>query len=194
MNTTRRWLSLLLALLLTCSCSMALGSGYPYPPNYPWTPDSNLPEGLFFLATASSEYHLKYNTEYQVDASMAVDNDLKTAWNEGAPGTGVGEWIILFPADGRTYTYQGFQIANGFQYHDYYKGDRWIKNNRVKFLQVFDDQNSIVGAFQIMDLSDGYQTIYFDTPVTTQYLKFQIMGAWQGEQHPETCISELRPF
>ena len=189
--------ALVTAMLVTVFCSSAYADQFAY--NYYSSPyitpaDSAIPTNMFFFATASSEYHLKYNSEYEVSADMAVDGDLKTAWNEGASGTGVGEWIMLTPADGRTYTYLGFHIANGFQYHDYYKGDRWEKNNRVKYLQVFDERNNIIGVFQISDISDGYQTFYFNTPVTARALKFQIMGVWKGEQHPEACISELRPF
>lgn len=157
-------------------------------------PGGSVPAYMTFTAMASSEYKLKYNSEYQVNASMAVDGDLTTAWNEGAEGTGAGEWILLMPTDGGTYTYQGFQIANGFQYHDYYKGDRWVKNNRVKYLQVTDDRGNFLGNFLIDDLSNGYQVCFFDEPVTTSYLKFQIMAVWQGKQHPEACISELKPF
>ena len=182
-------LAVILCLLLTSAPALAAGlfggntqSG------------SAVPRSMTFTAMASSEYKLKYNSEYQVNASMAVDGDLTTAWNEGAEGTGAGEWILLMPTDGGTYTYQGFQIANGFQYHDYYKGDRWVKNNRVKYLQVTDDRGNFLGNFLIDDLSNGYQVCFFEEPVTTSYLKFQIMAVWQGKQHPEACISELKPF
>ncbi|MBQ8150291.1 MAG: hypothetical protein IJ041_07205 [Clostridia bacterium] len=157
-------------------------------------PGGPVPGYMTFTAMASSEYKLKYNKEYQVNASMAVDGNLITAWNEGAPGPGVGEWIMLMPTDGNTYTYQGFQIANGFQYEHYPKGDRWTMNNRVKYLQVTDDCGNFIGNFLIQDIRDGYQVFFFSQPVTTRFLKFQIMSVWLGNTHPEACISELKPF
>lgn len=147
-----------------------------------------------FTATASSVYKLKYNNEYTVGPDMAVDNKLYTAWNEGASGTGIGEWIWITPADGREYTYNGFWIANGFQYHNYHKGDRWKKNNRVASLNVYADGTRYIGTYAIADLYDGFETIYFQQPVTCRTLKFEISSVWEGKQFSDTCISELRPF
>lgn len=122
-------------------------------------------DNTVFKAKASSVYKLKYNNEYTVGAHMAVDGRLQTAWNEGASGTGIGEWIRLTPADGKEYTYNGFRIANGFQYHTYHKGDRWKKNNRVASLIVYADGTKYIGTYSIADRYDGYETIYFNTPV-----------------------------
>lgn len=151
-------------------------------------------DNTVFTAKASSVYKLKYNNEYTVGADMAVDGRLKTAWNEGADGTGIGEWIRLTPADGKEYTYKGFKIANGFQYHTYHKGDRWKKNNRVASLKVYADGTKYIGTYSIEDRYDGYETIYFDTPVKCSYLVFEIASAWEGKNFSDTCISELRPF
>ena len=145
------------------------------------------------IATASSTYTLKYNTEYAVSADMVIDGNLKTAWNEGANGTGIGEWIELRPADGGNYQYTGFSIANGFQFHDYHKGDRYPKNNRVKELSVFLD-DVLLGTYVVEDLSDGYSTFYFDETVTGCALRFVIDGVYKGKTFSDTCISELVPF
>lgn len=147
-----------------------------------------------FIAYASSTYQLKNNTgDYSVDANMVVDGNLNTAWNEGASGTGIGEWITLQPSDGIQRTYTGFMIANGFQYHSYHKGDRWIKNNRVSSLAVYADKHYI-GTFDILDLYDGYQTVAFPEPVYCLSLKFEIKGVVNGVEFSDTCISELRPY
>lgn len=185
---TRRSLTVLLAALLLCLClgaaaAESIGQYEPYVPEY-----------MPYIAFASSEYQLKYNTEYTVGADMAVDGDLTTAWNEGAPGNGIGEWIRLFPADGGRYTYQGYKIANGFQYHDYWKGDRWVKNNRVQYLLVLNDMGMVVGHHRIEDIASGCQIIYFDEPVSTSYLEFRIAAVWEGDKFSETCISEIQPF
>lgn len=161
------------------------------------TSSTSLPQSIDstqFVAYASSTYQLKNNTgDYSVDANMVVDGNLNTAWNEGASGTGIGEWITLQPSDGIQRTYTGFMIANGFQYHSYHKGDRWIKNNRVSSLAVYADEHYI-GTFDILDLYDGYQTVVFPEPVYCLSLKFEIQGVVNGIDFSDTCISELRPY
>ena len=147
-----------------------------------------------FRANASSTKVNLYNHEYRTDASMVVDNNLATAWNEGADGDGIGEWITLSPVDGEDYTYFGFYIANGFQFHTYHKGDRWYKNNRVASLRVYANNSDYVGTFQIPDLYDGYSTIVFSGPIKCKYLMFEIQSVWSGDSFSDTCISEIRPF
>lgn len=172
-------------------------STVPYAPTaspVPTPAELSVTDSTAFMATASSVYRLKYNREYTVGADMAVDGKLQTAWNEGADGAGIGEWIQLTPYDGRRYTYNGFKIANGFQYHTYHKGDRWAKNNRVSALAVYADGNNYIGTYTIPDRYDGYDTIYFNSPVTCYSLRFQIVSVWKGNQFTDTCISEIRPF
>jgi len=165
------------------SCSLC---GYSRTPS--------IPVDLRFKAEASSVYKLKHNTEYTVGADMAVDNNLETAWNEGASGTGIGEWIKLTPSDKKEYIYYGFKIANGFQYHTYHKGDRWVKNNRVASLDVYADGTEYVGTFYIYDNDDGYQYVDFSEPIVCKYLVFIISSVWMGDDFSDTCISEIRPY
>lgn len=151
-----------------------------------------------FTATASSVYQLKYNGEdYSVGPDMAVDGNLKTAWNEGGSELGIGEWIRLRPSDDIPRLYNGFSIANGFQYRDYHKDNyndnRWTKNARVSSLDVYGD-DTYIGTFAISDKSDGYEDIYFPEPVYCLSLKFVIKSAVNGTKFPDTCISEIRPF
>lgn len=154
----------------------------------------SVPIDAVFSAKDSSEYKLKYNTEYTVGADMAVDNNLETAWNEGAKGIGIGEWIRVEPSNGERYTYRGFRIANGFQYHEYHKGDRWKKNNRVAELNVYADGIKLIGTFKIDDMYDGYQDVNFVEPVDCDYLVFEIKDVWKGADFSDTCISEIRPY
>ena len=147
-----------------------------------------------FWAKASSTDVNLYNHEYEIGPDMAVDGLLATAWNEGAGGYGVGEWIKLTPSDGRTYLYNGFCIANGFQHHTYHKGDRWTKNCRVASLKVYTDDSSLIGEFPIADRYDGYETITFSQPIQSCSLTFEITDVWTDAETQDTCISEIRPF
>ena len=54
-----------------------------------------LPGGALAGATASSELKDSWGESGAMAANAAVDNDLATAWVEGAEGDGVGEWIQL---------------------------------------------------------------------------------------------------
>ncbi|MBE5802415.1 MAG: hypothetical protein E7319_09045 [Clostridiales bacterium] len=186
---------LLILLLMTTVATSAFGlnnssvSKTQYTGQY----EPYVPENMQYFAVASSTLKINYN-EYTVGPEKAVDGNFTTAWNEGASGTGVGEWIRVLPVDGERYTYRGFKIANGFQYHDYYKGDRWIKNNRVKYLLVYNDAGNPIESFFIEDVYNGYQYVYFSEPVSSNYLQFEILAVWEGTNFSDTCISEICPF
>ena len=79
-------------------------------------------------ATASSS--LKATTITDFRPTNLLDGDLATAWNEGADGTGVGEWV-RFEFDG-VIPLTRIEIANGYQKD----AERFSGNVRVKSLEL----------------------------------------------------------
>ncbi len=83
-----------------------------------------------YMAYASSTLSSKTPGRYAV--CNLFDNNLATAWVEGATGNGAGEYIIIAKENGFNQNKINLTIKNGYQKSDYlYKA-----NNRVKQLQV----------------------------------------------------------
>jgi hypothetical protein len=134
-------------------------------------------------ATASAT--LKSTGANSYGATNLLDGDLATAWNEGAEGTGIGEWVKLELADPTVLS--RIEIANGYQKDD----DRYYGNPRVKSLKV-EYSN---GTTQLVDLLDrqDFQSIT-PTRETVEWVKFTIVSVYPGEQWDDTALSEIRLF
>lgn len=134
-------------------------------------------------ASASSILQASNTRDYR--PTNLLDGDLATAWNEGAPGPGVGEWVRLEFA--RPLVLDRLEIANGYQQDR----DRFYANGRVKSIEL-EYSN---GATQLVDLLDsmGYQKI---EPVVgeTEWIKFTIVSVYPARAWDETALSEVRVY
>ncbi|MBC7293506.1 MAG: discoidin domain-containing protein, partial [Thermoleophilia bacterium] len=95
-------------------------------------------------------------------ATNLVDGDLATAWNEGAPGPGSGEWVRF--EFSQALTLVRLEVANGYQKDN----QRFKGNARVKTIKL----EYSTGNTQLVDLLDtkDFQTIKtLDKP--TKWLK-----------------------
>lgn len=121
---------------------------------------------------------------YRVDSTCVVDGKTKTAWNEGAKGSGIGEWIAIEAPNG-PYTVAGFNIVNGYAK----SSTVWKNNTRVEELTLYVDGVS-VGTFFLEDHMD-WQTIYFGEPVVGSEFIFEIESVYAGSKYKDACISEI---
>jgi len=137
----------------------------------------------FTDVTASSTRDPMGGNSY--DPSYAVDYDYTTAWCEGVPGPGVGEWIELRAASKQRV--DKITLTNGYaKSSDVYSG-----NNRVKTCTITGE-----GGFEMqVPLKDGYmwpQGITLKEPVYTSWLRFTITDIYPGAADSEdTLISEI---
>ncbi len=97
-----------------------------------------------------------------------------TAWVEGRPGHGVGEWIVIEFDGPRLIT--GIEIRNGYQKNS----DIYYKNSRVRRLRVVFSQ----GESRTFTLQDkfGAQTISLDRPIKAYWAQFIIDEVYAGQQ------------
>jgi hypothetical protein len=134
-------------------------------------------------ASASSILEASNTRDYR--PTNLLDGDLTTAWNEGVPGPGVGEWVRLEFA--RPLVLDRLEIANGYQQDT----DRFYANGRVKSLEL-EYSN---GASQLVELLDslGYQKI---EPVVgeTEWVKLTIRSVYPGRAWDDTALSEVRVY
>ena len=114
-----------------------------------------------------------------------VDGDFATAWNEGAEGLGLGEWVKF--EFSRQLVLTRIEIANGFQKDD----DRFAGNPRVKTLKV----EYSTGTVQLVDLLDasGFQTI-LPTRQPVEWVKMAIVSVHPDYEWEDTALSEVRIY
>ena len=93
-----------------------------------------------WAVTASSNLIPQLGNTYE--AEKICDGLIETAWVEGAPGYGVGEYVdFRLDIDWGPGAYvSGFTIFNGYCKSE----ESWTKNSRVKVLKIFINDNKFI--------------------------------------------------
>ncbi len=136
--------------------------------------------------TASSELPGDEVTSYY-GPNNVTDNNYTTAWNEGAEGHGIGEWISLNM--NWTAEIKGVSIVNGYPKTQ----DIYYKNNRCRNVTV----QLSDGYEQHVTLKDAYrkgQEIAFDRVHKTTFVRIRIDSVYEGTTWDDTSICEIMPF
>jgi hypothetical protein len=132
-------------------------------------------------SVASSTLEATPTISYRV--TNLLDGDLATAWNEGAEGPGIGEWVRF--EFSQKLQLARIEIANGYQKDD----GRFQGNPRVRSLRI-EYSN---GTTQLVDLLDTaeFQAI---TPTIqpVEWVRFSIVSVYAGEEWEDTALSEVR--
>jgi hypothetical protein len=124
-------------------------------------------------------------TGYDHSASLMIDNNLKTAWQEGVSGSGIGEYAT-FTLESKSKV-KSCKIANGYD-KTYYL---YRRNNRVKRVTfTFDDGTT--ETYTLSDTYNAYQMVTFKKTHTTKMVKITINSVYRGTYYNDTCISELK--
>ncbi len=130
---------------------------------------------------ASSVLKPQYGNSYGV--ANLFDASTGTAWVEGEPGNGIGEWITIeFETLRRV---KSIHVQNGYQKSN----DIFQKNNRVRQLRVVFSG----GESQIFILEDrpSVQLLTLQRPVEAYWLKLIIDDVWAGNKYTDTAITKL---
>jgi hypothetical protein len=139
----------------------------------------------FGSVTASSELvGQQSNTTYS--ASLAVDGNQATAWNEGASGDGVGESITL-SADSVQHV-SGIRIMGGSNQST----NSYTRNNRPRKITVSYDGGQ--KQVELQDLQGQFQDVSFDATVETSTITITIDSVYKGSKYTDCCISEIEVY
>jgi hypothetical protein len=126
-------------------------------------------------------HRFKYGPESLID--RAVD----TAWVEGVPGHGIGQWIVI--EFDKLRLVKAIEINNGYNKD----ADIFDKNNRVKELKV-EYSERMKNSFVLNDTGSA-QAIMLPTqrPLMAYWIKFTIESVYRGKkiEWEDTAISEL---
>lgn len=113
-----------------------------------------------------------------------VDDNLTTAWVEGKPGDGIGEWILADFTAVKKVT--AIRLLNG-----YHKNvDVFKKNNRVREAEIV-FSNGKKQPISLQD-RDGAQDFIMPEPVEARWVQVKIVSVFRGEKFQDTAISEFR--
>lgn len=164
---------------------------------YKWLSAKRL--GLFGILIKDYENYFSYSDDWVYIKSSStllgrtkpyhvreiMDNDLKTAWVEGKPDDGVGEWVE-FTFDPEIIL-ERISLINGYTRSE----TLYQANNRVKKIRIsFDD-----GTYIDQELKDGElkpQTITLPEPKQIRILRLTILETYKGSKYNDTCISEIK--
>jgi hypothetical protein len=124
---------------------------------------------------------------YKYGPENLFDDDTDTAWVEGVPGQGIGQWIVV--AFDRLRLVKLIEITNG------YVKDHLVfqKNSRVKDIKVEFSGRDEPEHFKLKD-SETPQPVPLpnDAPLKAYWVKFTIESVYPGTKWEDTAISELR--
>jgi hypothetical protein len=128
--------------------------------------------------SASSTLAAQGQKNYSVE-NLADDSPM-TAWVEGKPGYGIGEWFELEGWNANT-------ICNGYQSTP----TNWKNNSRVKRFKVYCDKIAIC----FLDLTDEMGRQRFELPGNysdkNHIFRFEIVDVYQGLKFDDVAISEV---
>lgn len=145
--------------------------------------------------SASSELKPQHGISYR--AANAHDLSYRTAWVEGVPGYGIGEYLTYrFPPENPRIT--KVIVING-----YIKSDKaWRENSRVKKLKMYVNGE----PYAMLNLRDSKQEQIFEVDpighgdrkdikklkeMSDSVLKFEIADVYPGEKYDDTAISQI---
>jgi hypothetical protein len=126
-------------------------------------------------------------------ADQAHDWDLDTAWVEGKPGYGVGEYLEyvydLKEVKMPSLTVHTVHVFNGYRKSP----DLWRANGRVKRFRL--KVNGAPRAYFDLKDSRSMQTLSFRPiplpPGEKTALRFEIVSVYPGARHQDTAVTDL---
>ncbi len=149
------------------------------------------------LDTLSASSVLKPGKQTRYDVQNIHDLDYSTAWVEGVPGNGIGEYVCYhFPP-------QNPRINKLIIVNGYVKTDKtWRENSRVKSLKMYindvpyallqleDVKNEQI--FQVEPIGYSERKDY-DLLIKNPWytIKFEIIEVYQGSKFKDTAITEI---
>lgn len=145
------------------------------------------PRLLSPFAEVSASSHLPADRYGTYGPFAAIDGSEETAWVEGVPGPGVGEWIQLtFPGAIELHAL-GFDV--GFDKN----ADLFAKNNRIKKVTlVFSNGEQTSIEFEDTRGMQEFAMVRAPGPnVETTSVKVIIDEVYPGDRYDDTCLAEI---
>jgi len=146
-----------------------------------------------FVSTTRASSTLPNHKGISYSADKAHDFDITTAWVEGKPDYGTGEYVE-YGFDLTKRESPGLGVNALLMVNGYRKSKAvWKANSRVKRLKMYVNEK----PYAVFELQDTLQIQSANFPVimlepkkiTT--LKFEILDVYKGDKYKDTAITEL---
>lgn len=148
---------------------------------YPSAPSGQYETLTFTTAYASSTLEPE-SSEYHYEPFRAIDGDLITSWQEGAPGDGTGEKLTLSFEKPEPVKYLCLYVGN------WRDSERFYNNNRPATMTIEIGDGEYEVSFKD-EMSRWY--VVFDEPVETKMITFRADTVYNGATSSDLCISEV---
>ena len=133
--------------------------------------------------SASASSVLKATLTINYAAINVLDGDLATAWNEGAEGPGLGEWVRLDFS--KPVTPVRIDIANGYQKDSArFKGNVRVKSMKLQY------SNGSTQVIELLDTED-FQSVTTDQ-LPIEWIKITILSVYPDYVWEDAALSEVR--
>ncbi|MBR5442281.1 MAG: discoidin domain-containing protein [Clostridia bacterium] len=134
------------------------------------------------------------NAARSFGANKAIDGYFDSCWCVNTSNPGAAGASIRFDLGQRSLV-TGIMLVNGNLYHSY--DGLFHKNGQIeRFTLTFSDgsKQSFYADFN-SSASDGYQTIYLDRPVETEYITLTVDSGYVGTSYTtNVCLGEFKVF
>jgi hypothetical protein len=167
----------------TASTSTTLGNGSTSTTTADPSTATSLPVAQERPRAATESSALKATNSGNYRATNLLDGNLETAWNEGADGPGLGEWVefqFTLPL-----TLVRIELANGYQLDE----GRFHSSARIKTVQLeYSD-----GETQLVDLLDTQEYQSINTlSIRTEWIRMTIVSVHPSYMWADASLSEVR--
>ena len=128
------------------------------------------------------------NNKKSYSHENCIDGNYNTAWVEGNPSNGTGEWIKVDFSSKKNLLYLG--ILPGFLKYTQQGKDLWSANNSIAKATLSLSDNTLKTLY----FSDSKAIHYFKIDKKTSYVKITIDSVFNGTNFNDACISEIIPI
>jgi hypothetical protein len=141
-------------------------------------------EASTFLWNDWNKFVENYHPNY------VADDDVATAWVEGAKSSGAGEWVRVnvTPLDNTTKV--RLKIKNGYQKSkDLFKANARARGVTIKLLP------SKIERKAVLEDKDGFQELVVEQPKgELRAIELKIVSVYEGSKYADLCISDVQVF
>ena len=154
-------------------------------------PEEFISEDLgYIIDSVSASSTLKEKTITHFPENV-LDGDKATCWSEDAEGYGINEYIMISFSEKVSLTELDF--VNGYLK----KETTYNKNGRLAEIEMAYDGGSKVAVLEDLSFAQASELEYtdsviFDEPIETDYVKIYIKSVYEGTECEDTCVSEIR--
>src|SRR5262245_54844581 len=141
-------------------------------------------ESSSFLWNSWNRFQENYHPLY------VADDDPKTAWTEGAPSSGAGEWIRLQVTEMDGATRARLRIRAGYQKtHPLFLANARPKDVTIKLLPGGKEHKTTLGD------AEGWQEVAVDQPAgKLSAIQIRIDSVYEGTKYTDLCISDVQVY